>query len=169
MRWTNELTQTDVWSPPPCNFSDCIQEDCSVAHTTSSPLSSAAPTSPPPSSSSRPRSLPPPQSFLDRLTRVGSPNGGDRKHRDASAVLPFIGLTDSEFTPTLRMYRPWRWGATGGGGFQPISQRIYQFASRSETQLFVLRFFFVAVFKVGLNKIHSWASPPGKQLWDRNS
>ncbi|XP_075885993.1 teratocarcinoma-derived growth factor 1, partial [Nelusetta ayraudi] len=48
----------------------------------------------PPPSSSPPRSLRPPQSFLDRLTRVGSSNGGDRKHRDASAVLPFTGLTD---------------------------------------------------------------------------
>uniref|UniRef100_A0A3P8UN73 Teratocarcinoma-derived growth factor 1 n=1 Tax=Cynoglossus semilaevis TaxID=244447 RepID=A0A3P8UN73_CYNSE len=31
--------------------------------------------------------------FLAQFAQVNSPNGGDRKHRDASAVLPFIGLT----------------------------------------------------------------------------
>ncbi|KAG7221239.1 hypothetical protein INR49_017456, partial [Caranx melampygus] len=35
------------------------------------------------------------QDFLGQFTQVGSPNNGDRKHRDASAVLPFIGLTGS--------------------------------------------------------------------------
>ncbi|KAK5879408.1 hypothetical protein CesoFtcFv8_024715 [Champsocephalus esox] len=37
----------------------------------------------------------PPQEFLGQFTQVSSPNSGDRKHRDASAVLPFIGLTGS--------------------------------------------------------------------------
>nr|XP_019963317.1 PREDICTED: teratocarcinoma-derived growth factor-like isoform X1 [Paralichthys olivaceus] len=38
----------------------------------------------------------PSQDFLSQFTQVSSPNsGGDRKHRDASAVLPFIGLTGS--------------------------------------------------------------------------
>ncbi|KAM4719173.1 teratocarcinoma-derived growth factor 1 [Anableps anableps] len=30
-----------------------------------------------------------------QFTQVSSPNSGDRKHRDASAVLPFVGLTSS--------------------------------------------------------------------------
>lgn len=42
------------------------------------------------------------QDFLDQLTQVGSSNSGDRKHRDASAVLPFVGLTGSKFPPTRR-------------------------------------------------------------------
>ncbi|KAM4528207.1 teratocarcinoma-derived growth factor 1 [Odontesthes bonariensis] len=33
--------------------------------------------------------------FLGQFTQVSSPNSGDRKHRDASGVLPFIGLTHS--------------------------------------------------------------------------
>ncbi|TDH01722.1 hypothetical protein EPR50_G00165630 [Perca flavescens] len=37
----------------------------------------------------------PSQDFLGQFTQVSSPNSGDRKHRDASAVLPFIGLTGS--------------------------------------------------------------------------
>lgn len=84
--WTHDLF-------PALSLSDCMGEGCSGAHNSSS--------APPPSSSSPPRSLRPPQSFLDRLARVGSSNGADRKHRDASAVLPFIGLTDREFTPRL--------------------------------------------------------------------
>ncbi|KAI3362157.1 hypothetical protein L3Q82_012218 [Scortum barcoo] len=35
------------------------------------------------------------QNFLGQFTQGSSPNSGDRKHRDASAVLPFIGLTGS--------------------------------------------------------------------------
>lgn len=38
------------------------------------------------------------QDFLAQFTQVSSPNGGDRKHRDAGAVLPFIGLTGSKCT-----------------------------------------------------------------------
>ncbi|KAJ4930578.1 hypothetical protein JOQ06_024887 [Pogonophryne albipinna] len=55
----------------------------------SSPLSAS------PSSSVVVKSQQPPQEFLGQFTQVSSPNSGDRKHRDASAVLPFIGLTGS--------------------------------------------------------------------------
>lgn len=53
----------------------------------------------PPSSltSSSSSSLLKSKDFLAQFAQVNSPNGGDRKHRDASAVLPFIGLTGSEF------------------------------------------------------------------------
>ncbi|GAA6219160.1 cryptic protein-like [Lates japonicus] len=47
------------------------------------------------SSSSAVKSQQPSKDFLGQFTQVSSPNGGDRKHRDASAVLPFIGLTGS--------------------------------------------------------------------------
>ncbi|XP_024918555.1 teratocarcinoma-derived growth factor 1 [Cynoglossus semilaevis] len=49
----------------------------------------------PPSSltSSSTSSLLKSKDFLAQFAQVNSPNGGDRKHRDASAVLPFIGLT----------------------------------------------------------------------------
>nr|XP_043868873.1 teratocarcinoma-derived growth factor 1 [Solea senegalensis] len=35
------------------------------------------------------------QDFLGQLAQVNSPNPGERKHRDAGGVLPFIGLTGS--------------------------------------------------------------------------
>lgn len=119
----------------PLNVSDCIGESCSSAHTSSS---SSPPTSlrPP---SSRPRSLLPPQSFLGRLTRVGSSNGGDRKHRDASAVLPFIGLTDSEFTPTLWMYRQGRQGRWGS--IQSVKEFISLLTEGRQTCLSFAFFF----------------------------
>uniref|UniRef100_A0A3B3ZNF6 EGF-like domain-containing protein n=1 Tax=Periophthalmus magnuspinnatus TaxID=409849 RepID=A0A3B3ZNF6_9GOBI len=36
------------------------------------------------------------QQFLSRLSEVGSSSSGDSRHRDAGAVLPFIGLTSSK-------------------------------------------------------------------------
>ncbi|XP_013871126.1 teratocarcinoma-derived growth factor [Austrofundulus limnaeus] len=54
--------------------------------------------SPPPSSSSASpgtKTSGPSQDFLDQFTQVKSPNSGDRKHRDAGAMLPFVGLTSS--------------------------------------------------------------------------
>ncbi|KAF3847073.1 hypothetical protein F7725_020101 [Dissostichus mawsoni] len=41
------------------------------------------------------------QEFLGQFTQVSSPNSGDRKHRDASAVLPFIGLTGNVGSDSL--------------------------------------------------------------------
>ncbi|KAM4532148.1 protein Cripto-like [Fundulus diaphanus] len=52
-------------------------------------------TAAPSSSPSVVQSSRPSQQFLAQFTQVSSPNIGDRKHRDASAVLPFIGLTSS--------------------------------------------------------------------------
>nr|XP_040054476.1 teratocarcinoma-derived growth factor 1 [Gasterosteus aculeatus aculeatus] len=70
----------------------CEGEDCSGGQTTSSPPSSSSSHL---SSSVVVKSQPPSHDFLGKLTQVSSPNSGDRKHRDASAVLPFIGLTGS--------------------------------------------------------------------------
>ncbi|XP_027881498.1 teratocarcinoma-derived growth factor 1 [Xiphophorus couchianus] len=64
-----------------------------ILHSSSS-SSTTAPSSsspPPPAAQSSQSS----QEFLSQFTQVNSPNSGDRKHRDASAVLPFIGLTSS--------------------------------------------------------------------------
>ncbi|XP_056875560.1 teratocarcinoma-derived growth factor 1 isoform X1 [Takifugu flavidus] len=69
--------------------SDCDGEKCSKATTTSSPLSPSPPHLP----SSGVKSQQLPQDFLDQFSQVSSSNSGDRKHRDASAVLPFVGLT----------------------------------------------------------------------------
>ncbi|KAM9841120.1 teratocarcinoma-derived growth factor 1 [Aulostomus maculatus] len=66
--------------------SDCEGGEC-IGSETSSLL--------PPLSSSVVKTQQPSQDFLDQFTQVSSPNSGDRKHRDASAVLPFIGLTSS--------------------------------------------------------------------------
>ncbi|XP_038590475.1 teratocarcinoma-derived growth factor 1 [Micropterus salmoides] len=41
------------------------------------------------------KSQQPSKDFLGQFTQVSSPNSRDHKHRDASAVLPFIGLTGS--------------------------------------------------------------------------
>lgn len=77
------------------NFLVCEEEDCNGGQTPSlsPPLSSSAVKFPQPS-----------HDFLDQFTQLNSPNSGDRKHRDASAVLPFIGLTASKFT--LYQYIP---------------------------------------------------------------
>ncbi|XP_072228037.1 teratocarcinoma-derived growth factor 1 [Leuresthes tenuis] len=64
--------------------SDCEGNDCGRGQTSSS--SSSAPVV---------KSSQPSQDFLGQFTQVSSPNSGDRKHRDASGVLPFIGLTNS--------------------------------------------------------------------------
>uniref|UniRef100_A0A3Q1J4K6 EGF-like domain-containing protein n=1 Tax=Anabas testudineus TaxID=64144 RepID=A0A3Q1J4K6_ANATE len=45
------------------------------------------------SSSSVMKSQQPSKDFLGQFTQVSSANSADHKHRDASAVLPFIGLT----------------------------------------------------------------------------
>lgn len=61
--------------------------------------SSSQTSSPPPSSSSvfpGTRTSVPSRDFLDQFTQVKSPNSEDSKHRDAGAVLPFVGLTSSE-------------------------------------------------------------------------
>ena len=72
-------------------ISDCEGDECIRGQTPpSSPLSAS------PSSSVVVKSQQPPQEFLGQFTQVSSPNSGDRKHRDASAVLPFIGLTGSK-------------------------------------------------------------------------
>ncbi|KAF6724159.1 Cryptic protein [Oryzias melastigma] len=63
--------------------SGCREGNCST-----SPASPASPSPSPPAVISS-------QDFLGQFTQVSSPNSGDRKHRDASAVLPFIGLTGS--------------------------------------------------------------------------
>ncbi|XP_051269522.1 teratocarcinoma-derived growth factor 1 [Dicentrarchus labrax] len=71
--------------------SGCEGDECSTDQTSSS--------LPPSSSSISPslvvKSQQPSEDFLAQFTRVSSSNSGDRKHRDASAVLPFIGLTGS--------------------------------------------------------------------------
>ncbi|XP_061578785.1 teratocarcinoma-derived growth factor 1 [Cololabis saira] len=43
----------------------------------------------------RPPVPPPPSPPPPQLTQVDSPNSGGRKHRDAGAVRPFLGLTNS--------------------------------------------------------------------------
>ncbi|XP_068430614.1 teratocarcinoma-derived growth factor 1 [Clinocottus analis] len=74
----------------------CEGDDCSRVQTpSSSPPSSAPSVSPSLSSSVVVKTPPRSQDFLGQFTQVSSPNSGDRKHRDASAVLPFIGLTGS--------------------------------------------------------------------------
>ncbi|XP_042369453.1 teratocarcinoma-derived growth factor-like, partial [Plectropomus leopardus] len=74
----------------------CEGDECSRSQiSTSSSSSSSSSLSPPLSSSVVVKSPQPSQDFLGQFTQVNSPNSGDRKHRDASAVLPFIGLTGS--------------------------------------------------------------------------
>ncbi|XP_047426133.1 teratocarcinoma-derived growth factor 1 [Mugil cephalus] len=61
-----------------------------------SPSTTPSPSLPPAdASSSVVKSSRTSQDFLGQFAQVNSPNSGDRKHRDASAVLPFIGLTGS--------------------------------------------------------------------------
>ncbi|KAM9734827.1 teratocarcinoma-derived growth factor 1 [Menidia menidia] len=73
--------------------SDCEGKDYSGAQTSSSSPSSSSSSSS--STSSQPGARRASQDFLGRFAQVNAPNSGDRKHRDASAVLPFIGLTNS--------------------------------------------------------------------------
>ncbi|XP_077398578.1 teratocarcinoma-derived growth factor 1 [Vanacampus margaritifer] len=65
--------------------SGCVGDECNKGQT------------PPflPSSPAEIQSQQPSQEFLDQFAQVNSPNNGDRKHRDANAVMPFIGLTNS--------------------------------------------------------------------------
>ncbi|XP_053705841.1 teratocarcinoma-derived growth factor 1 [Synchiropus splendidus] len=63
----------------------CEGEDCNKTQLAASPSSPA----------SALKSQQASKEFLDQFAQVNSPNSGDRKHRDASAVLPFIGLTAS--------------------------------------------------------------------------
>ncbi|XP_061554529.1 teratocarcinoma-derived growth factor 1 isoform X2 [Phycodurus eques] len=50
---------------------------------------------PPPVSPAEVKSRRASEGSPDRFARSRSPNDGDRKHRDANAVVPFIGLTDT--------------------------------------------------------------------------
>ncbi|KAK5852466.1 hypothetical protein PBY51_023932 [Eleginops maclovinus] len=75
-----------------CAAAGCEGDECIRGQ---NPPSSSLSLSPPSSSSVVDRSQPPSQEFLGQFTQVSSPNSGDRKHRDASAMLPFIGLTGS--------------------------------------------------------------------------
>ncbi|XP_028318899.1 cryptic protein-like isoform X1 [Gouania willdenowi] len=79
--------------------SGCEGNTCTSSPTFPSlpPLSSSSSSSSMslPSTSLSKKSLQPSQDFLNEFVQVNSPNSGDRKHRDASAVLPFIGLTNS--------------------------------------------------------------------------
>ncbi|XP_036972136.1 teratocarcinoma-derived growth factor 1 [Acanthopagrus latus] len=74
----------------------CEGDECSRGQTSSSSLSLLS-TSVSSSSASFlvEKSPHPSQDFLAQFSQVSSSNSGDRKHRDASAVLPFIGLTGS--------------------------------------------------------------------------
>ncbi|KAK2888600.1 protein Cripto-like [Channa argus] len=73
----------------------CEGEKCDRGQTSSSSTPTSVSPSVTLSSSSMVKSRQLAQDFLGQLTQVSSPNSGDRKHRDASAVLPFIGLTGS--------------------------------------------------------------------------
>lgn len=73
--------------------SDCEGAECTDVSTSAPSVPALAPPGPGSPVGIRGASLSQ-QQFLSRLTEVGS-NSGDRKHRDASAVLPFIGLTSS--------------------------------------------------------------------------
>ncbi|KAF1377151.1 hypothetical protein PFLUV_G00197610 [Perca fluviatilis] len=67
----------------------CEGDECARGQASSSSPSLSS------SSSAVVKAQQPSQDFLGQFTQVSSPNSGDRKHRDASAVLPFIGLTGS--------------------------------------------------------------------------
>ncbi|XP_029025765.1 teratocarcinoma-derived growth factor 1 [Betta splendens] len=64
---------------------DCEGAECNRGQTSSSSSSSTSASS----------SVKPSKDFLDQFAQVSAPNSADRKHRDAGAVLPFIGLTSS--------------------------------------------------------------------------
>ncbi|XP_062291031.1 teratocarcinoma-derived growth factor 1 [Scomber scombrus] len=94
MRWTNLIRV--LLSAVICLHSaasGCEGDDCNRSQTSSSSASSSSPSSSSSSSSSVVKAPQTSQDFLGQFTQVNSPNSGDRKHRDASAVLPFIGLT----------------------------------------------------------------------------
>ncbi|XP_068191123.1 teratocarcinoma-derived growth factor 1 isoform X2 [Antennarius striatus] len=93
MRWTQLLrtllAAMCLLSNEAGTSQDCVGDECS------SPPPSSSSTSVPPASPAVVKFKQPSQDFLDQLTQVSPSNGGDRKHRDSSAVLPFIGLTGS--------------------------------------------------------------------------
>ncbi|XP_067430226.1 teratocarcinoma-derived growth factor 1 isoform X2 [Thunnus thynnus] len=97
MRWTQLLRVVIcavicLHSAAALPASGCEGDECNRGQTSSSSTSSSSS----PSSSSSSSVVKSPQTsqdFLGQFTQVNSPNSGDRKHRDASAVLPFIGLT----------------------------------------------------------------------------
>ncbi|KAK2818813.1 hypothetical protein Q5P01_024374 [Channa striata] len=76
-----------------CEGDECNRGQTSSSSSTTSSSSSVSPATLSSSSVVKPRPLA--QDFLGQFTQVSSPNNGDRKHRDASAVLPFVGLTGS--------------------------------------------------------------------------
>ncbi|XP_041825369.1 teratocarcinoma-derived growth factor 1 [Melanotaenia boesemani] len=79
-------------SSPPAS-DNCEEKERISSQPPSSSLSSSSAS---PSSSPHVVESPPPsQDFLGQFTQVSSSNSGERKHRHASAVLPFIGLTNS--------------------------------------------------------------------------
>ncbi|XP_077593717.1 teratocarcinoma-derived growth factor 1 [Stigmatopora nigra] len=65
--------------------SGCVGDECNKRPNLQFPLPSPA----------QVKSQQPSQDFLNQFAQVNTPNSGDRKHRDASAVMPFIGLTNS--------------------------------------------------------------------------
>ncbi|XP_057675365.1 teratocarcinoma-derived growth factor 1 isoform X2 [Corythoichthys intestinalis] len=65
--------------------SGCVGDECNKGQTPPFPLSTPAEV----------RSQQPSQNFLNQFDQGNTPNIGDRKHRDANAVMPFIGLTNS--------------------------------------------------------------------------
>lgn len=91
-------------------FSGCEGDECSRSQTSSS-SSSVLSTSVSFSASSFlvEKSPQPSQDILGQFSQVSSSNSGDRKHRDASAVLPFIGLTGSKFKHKYCVYIRRNW------------------------------------------------------------
>ncbi|XP_049593196.1 teratocarcinoma-derived growth factor 1 [Syngnathus scovelli] len=65
--------------------SGCLGNECNLGQTPPFP----------PLSPSEVKSQQPSQDPLDQFTQINSPNNGDHKHRDANAVMPFIGLTNT--------------------------------------------------------------------------
>ncbi|XP_019747828.1 teratocarcinoma-derived growth factor 1 isoform X2 [Hippocampus comes] len=65
--------------------SGCMGEECHKGPTPPFPLLAPAEV----------KSQEPSQDFLDQFAQGSLPNNGDRKHRDANAVMPFVGLTNS--------------------------------------------------------------------------
>ncbi|XP_034566276.1 teratocarcinoma-derived growth factor 1 [Notolabrus celidotus] len=82
-------------APPAAAATDCEGDECNKTQASSSSSSLSLSSSSSPSSSVVVKSQQPSQDFLAQFAQVNSQNSGDRKHRDASAVLPFIGLTGS--------------------------------------------------------------------------
>lgn len=86
--WYNTDFQATILNP--FMISGCEGQGCSRGQPSSPPVPSLAVKSQQHS-----------QDILGQFTQVRSPNSVDRKHRDASAVMPFIGLTGSKFTLSL--------------------------------------------------------------------